>query len=69
MLVFLQRILKEMQSGEDAVMKNSINCLVHFYIFKSITSKLILEVIENLFKSYKEYDLELLLFVLHNIGI
>jgi nucleolar MIF4G domain-containing protein 1 len=59
----------ESHKTETSVIKNVINCLVHFFLFKSLTPKLIFDVIKRLFDNFEEQDLELLLFILHNIGL
>lgn len=50
-------------------MKNILNCLLHFYLFKSTTPRLLTDLIKQLMQSFTETDLEILIFVLHNIGL
>lgn len=50
-------------------MKNILNCLLHFYLFKSTTPTLLIDLIKQLLNSFTETDLEILIFVLHNIGL
>jgi len=52
------------------VVKNILNILLHLFIFESLTSTLLVEVIQKaLLEKFSEGDLEVLLFVLHNIGL
>jgi hypothetical protein len=46
-----------------------MNCFLHFYLFQSVTSATIYSLVKHLLTSFKEDDLETLLFVLHNIGL
>lgn len=56
---------------EVAVMrvKNIMNCLVHLFLFQSIGSDLLFDVIKFMLASFTESDIEVLIFVLHNIGL
>ena len=63
---------KEDQSliGEHRTkVKNILNCLIHFYLFQSISSEFLFSVIHYLLDSFTESDIEVLIFVLHNIGL
>ncbi len=56
-------------SAKDRV-KNILNCFLHFFIFQSLTSKLLFDlIISYLMHSFKEADVEVLIFLLHNIGL
>ena len=49
--------------------KNIINCLLHLFLFQSIGSDFLFEIIRFLLNSFTESDIEVLIFVLHNIGL
>lgn len=49
--------------------KNIMNCLLHLFLFQSIGSELLFDVIRFLLQSFTESDIEVLIFVLHNIGL
>jgi nucleolar MIF4G domain-containing protein 1 len=49
--------------------KNIMNCLVHLFLFQTIGSDLLFDVIKFLLSSFTEMDIEVLIFVLHNIGL
>ena len=49
--------------------KNIMNCLLHLYLFQSIGSDFMFDIIKYLLNSFSESDLEVLIFVLHNIGL
>ena len=59
--------------GEDSQslmkVKNIINCLLHLFLFQSISSDFLFDVIKFLLNSFTESDIEVLIFVLHNIGL
>ena len=80
----LQKILKafmeshskmtQSQDSEEQQMsvtkvKNIMNCLLHLFLFKSIGSQFLFDVIKYLLNSFSESDIEVLIFVLHNIGL
>jgi nucleolar MIF4G domain-containing protein 1 len=47
-----------------------MNSFLHFFLFSSLTSKLIFDLINDLLlDSYTEVDIEILIFLLHNIGL
>jgi nucleolar MIF4G domain-containing protein 1 len=46
-----------------------MNCFLHFFLFSSLSSKLIFDLINVLLASYTEVDIEILIFLLHNIGL
>ena len=50
-------------------LKNLISIFTHFYMFESITHSFIFDVIKHLLKNFKEKDIEMLLNLLHNIGV
>ena len=50
-------------------LKNILNCLIHLYLFQSIGSEFLFSVIHHLLNSFTESDIEVLIFVLHNIGL
>ena len=50
-------------------LKNIINCLLHLFLFQSVGSEFIFDVIKFLLSSFTESDIEVLIFVLHNIGL
>ena len=54
--------------GKDKV-KNILNCFLHFYLFQSMSSAFIFDLLHVLLHSYSESDLEILIFLLHNIGL
>jgi len=49
--------------------KNILNCLLHFYLFKSTTAQLLIDLVKILLESFTETDIEILIFILHNIGL
>ncbi|CDW86880.1 nucleolar mif4g domain-containing protein 1 [Stylonychia lemnae] len=49
--------------------KNILNCFLHFFLFSSLSSSLLIDVIKILMKSFEEIDIEVLIFLLHNIGL
>ena len=49
--------------------KNILNCLLHFYLFQSLSSQFLFDIIKHLLNSFTESDIEILIFVLHNIGL
>lgn len=49
--------------------KNILNCLLHFFLFKSMTAQLLIDLINKLMNSFTETDIEILIFILHNIGL
>jgi hypothetical protein len=55
-------------SARDKV-KNVLNTFVHFFLFQSVSSGLIVDMINFLMKSFLESDIEVLIFILHNIGL
>ena len=50
-------------------MKNILNCLLHFFLFQSLGSDFLFDAIRYLLNSFTEGDIEILIFVLHNIGL
>jgi len=56
------------QTGKTEI-KNILNCLLHFFVFESMTGHLLIDLIRYLLKSFAEPDIEILIFVLHNIGL
>ena len=52
-----------------AKLKNILNCFLHFFIFKSTSGKILLDLIKLLLDSFREDDIEILIFILHNIGL
>ena len=50
-------------------MKSILNIWLNFYVFGSITSKLLFDAIQELMKSFTEADIEILIYLLHNIGL
>ena len=62
----------ENQSANESSLikvKNIMNCLVHLFLFQSVGSDLLFDVIKYLLNSFSESDLEVLIFTLHNIGL
>ena len=59
---------EEADQAKDRV-KNLLNCFMHFFIFQSISQALIYDLINHLMQSFKEADIEILIFLLHNIGL
>mgnify|MGYP001626769482 CR=1 FL=1 len=49
--------------------KNIMNCLLHLFLFQSIGSDMLFDVIKFMLTSFTESDVEVLIFVLHNIGL
>ena len=50
-------------------MKSILNIWLNFYVFGSITSKLIFDAIQELMESFSEGEIEILIYLLHNIGL
>ena len=46
-----------------------MNAFLHFFLFHSITHALIYDLINLLLTSFKEAEIEILIFVMHNIGL
>ena len=46
-----------------------LNCFLHFYLFESITASSVFELVRFLLSSLQEMDIEILIFLLHNIGL
>ena len=59
----------EEQQMSVTKVKNIMNCLLHLFLFKSIGSQFLFDVIKYLLNSFSESDIEVLIFVLHNIGL
>ena len=55
--------------SEKSEIKNILNCFLHFFIFKSTTGQLLLDLIKLLMASFSESEIEILMFILHNIGL
>jgi nucleolar MIF4G domain-containing protein 1 len=49
--------------------KNILNCFLHFFLFKSCTGTILFDMIRLLLASFTESDIEILIFILHNIGL
>lgn len=59
----------EAQSVAVMRVKNILNVLLHLYLFQSVGSDFLFDMIRHLMTSFTESDVEVLIFVLHNIGI
>jgi hypothetical protein len=46
-----------------------MNTFLHFYLFGSVTHQLMYNLINLLLTSFQESDVEVLIFILHNIGL
>ena len=46
-----------------------MNVYVHLFLFESVTHTLLYDLIRLLLGSFQESDIEILIFVLHNIGL
>jgi len=57
------------QDTSKSKIKNILNCLLHFFLFKSMTAQLLIDFIKLLLNSFNEADIEILIFILHNIGL
>lgn len=78
---FFSLILKELQgcfgeshpsAGDDQKkdrVKNLMNTFLHFFLFHSVTHTLLYDLITLLLQSFNESDIEVLIFILHNIGL
>ena len=42
---------------------------MHFFLFQSLTQTLLYDLIRHLMSSFTETDIEILIFLLHNIGL
>ena len=67
LVIIFKKNHKEMES--KAKLKNILNCFLHFFIFKSTSGKILLDLIKLLLDSFREDDIEILIFILHNIGL
>jgi len=74
---FLSNIYAEIEKAHEeakesthaaSLLKNCITVLTHFYMFGSLTHTFIFDVINWLVKSFSEKDVEVLLYMLHNVG-
>ncbi len=63
---FVENHLNE--EGKDRI-KNLMNAFLHFFLFHSVTHALIYDLINLLLTSFKETEIEILIFVMHNIGL
>ena len=63
--------MKETSGTSESVtkVKNIMNCLLHLFLFQSVASDLLFDVIRYLLTSFTQSDIEVLIFVLHNIGL
>ena len=50
-------------------MTNVLNCIVHMFLFQSISQKVLFDLLRHLLQSFHEADIEVLIFLLHNIGL
>ena len=57
------------ETEDQTKVKNILNCFLHFYLFQSVTESVIFEFVNYLLKSFREDDIETLIFLLHNIGL
>jgi hypothetical protein len=55
--------------SDTATLMNVLNCFLHLYLFQSITSDLLIGLIKILLTSFGESDIEILMFLMHNIGL
>lgn len=62
-------IANHSEDGDKGKLKNILNCFLHFFIFKSTNGKILLDLIQILMQSFTESDIEILIFILHNIGL
>jgi hypothetical protein len=46
-----------------------MNAFLHFFLFHSVTHTLLYDFITLLLSSFREPEIEILIFVLHNIGL
>ena len=61
---------EEEAANEDRTkVKNILNCLLHLFLFQSLDSEYLFDIIRFLMDSFSEADIEVLIFVLHNIGL
>lgn len=64
---------KQMTQGKDGdqktKMKNILNCFLHFFLFKGVNGQILFDLIKILMNSFSEGDIEILIFILHNIGL
>ena len=49
--------------------KNILNCFLHFFLFQAMNGKLLFDFIKALLLSFTEDDIQILIFLLHNIGL
>jgi hypothetical protein len=49
--------------------KNLMNTFLHFFLFHSVTHTLLYDLITLLIQTFNESDIEVLIFILHNIGL
>lgn len=60
--------LIESDANSLTEVKNTINVLIHFYLFGNVSHQCMFGLVKFLMSSFKEKDLEILLNLLHNIG-
>ena len=57
------------ENSDTEALKNNLNCFMHFYLFQSINNELLLDLLKMLLNSFRDCDLEILIFMMHNIGL
>jgi len=57
------------EGDQKTKMKNILNCFLHFFLFKGVTGSILFDLIKTLMNSFTEGDIEILIFILHNIGL
>ena len=50
-------------------LKNLITVFMHIYLFRSISHEFMFGIVDILMNSFKERDLEILLNLMHNVGL
>ena len=63
-------VFNKFKTSESSVeRKNLLNAVVHFYLFQSVSAKLLMGIVRHLLESCTEADIEILIFLMHNIGL
>jgi hypothetical protein len=65
----LQTLWETVQTSDDSSkVKNIMNCFLHLYLFQSISTKVVYSAVRYLLDRFNESDIEVLIFLFHNVG-
>lgn len=60
---------KDLSSDDRSVLRNSLTSLICFWFFKSVGPAILFSVVEALVEGFNEDHIELLLYVMHQVGM